>query len=128
MVHTRSMSSIESTNVFASLIDDKFKELEISLIDEYKAALDNYFEQKKTEFEAFVAVNTHVSTIVSNDVELSESLQVMQNHVSELLRLKEEDNKLKDKAEVLEQYGRRYLRRYKLRVKSLHWKWTALKI
>ena len=66
-----------------------------------------YFEQKKTEFEAFVVANTPVSTIVNNDAELSESLQVMQNHVSELLRLKEEDNKLKDKVEALEQYGRR---------------------
>ena len=46
-----------------------------------------------------------VSTVVNNDAELGESLQVMQNHVSELLHLKEEDNKLKDKVEVLEQYG-----------------------
>ena len=58
MVHTRSMSSIESTNVFASQIDDKFIELKNSLIAEYKAALDNYYEQKKTEFQVFVAANT----------------------------------------------------------------------
>ena len=44
MVHTRSMSSIESTSVFASLIGDKFKELKNTLIHEYKAVLDNYFE------------------------------------------------------------------------------------
>ena len=62
-------------------------------------------KQKETEFEAFVAANTPVSTIVNNHVELSESFQVVQNHVSELLRLQDENNKLKDEVEVLEQYG-----------------------
>ena len=101
------MSSIESTNTFASLIDEKFNELKISLIDEHKAALDKYFEEKKTEFQAFVAANMPVSTVFNNDAELRESIQITQNHVSEHLRLKEENNKLKDKVEGLEQYGRR---------------------
>ena len=97
MVLTRSMSSTET---FTKLIDEKLKDLRVSLLQEYKNAIDTYFEEKKNEFTAFVTANNAVST--SN--ELSESIKLIQSHVTQL---KAENMALKSKVDDLQQYVRR---------------------
>ena len=73
----------------------------VSLLTEFKAVLDEYFEEKKEEFKSFIE-SKKVELQVSK--ELSESVRVIQQHVN---TLKAENIMLKKSVENLQQYVRR---------------------
>ena len=95
MVITRSAKN--NMDTFTQKLDEtletKLAELKDSILQEYKAAIDQYFEQKKKDFLQFV-----------NENELSRSIAVIQNHVREL---KEENTILRTELEDVQQYTRR---------------------
>ena len=84
-----------------NVIDQKLKELKVSLLNEFKAVLDEYFEGKKEEFKSFIE-SKKVELQVPK--ELSESVRVIQQHVN---TLKAENIMLKKSVENLQQYVRR---------------------
>ena len=63
-----------------NVIDQKLKELKVSLLTELKAVLDEYFEGEK-EFKSFIE-SKKVELQVPK--ELSESVRVIQQHVDTL--------------------------------------------
>ena len=98
MVYTRSKLNMEAME---NVIDQKLKELKVSLLTEFKAVLDEYFEGKKEEFKSFIEWK-NVELQVPK--ELSESVRVIQQHVN---TLKAENIMLKKSVENLQQYVRR---------------------
>ena len=70
-----------STDNFASLVLEKLKKLKNSFLEEYKTAIDNYFEEKMVELKAFIVDSTSVIAHVNNN-ELNKSTKIIQNNLN----------------------------------------------
>ena len=89
-------------DAFVELVDKKLGEVRVTLLAEFKVALDNFVEEKKAELTLFISEENSKNLSLSSG--LAASVLEIQMHVSEL---RADNILLKTRVEDLQQYTRR---------------------
>ena len=101
MVHL-TRSKVANMDAFVELVDKKLVELRVTLLAEFKVALDNFVEEKKAKLTLFISEENSKNLSLSSG--LAASVLEIQMHVSEL---RADNILLKTRVEDLQQYTRR---------------------